>query len=331
MELTPKASVIILTYNQEDTIRRALDSVLKQRCEVSYEIVIGDDASTDRTREICLEYAEKYPDIVRMMPPASNKGLVDNYFDCLLNCRGEYIADCAGDDMWGDPDRLQLQVDYLDSHPEYIAVMSDWVIRKRDSDYPTSQLPEYKIFQHNIKGHEMMRLTLGVTEYFPLLSAMLFRRQPITEILKYRPDILRCKSWRCEDLPLIVTLASIGDFGYLPINASIYIEDDRSVTNTRSKKKLFDFYLGSTQCVLDLAKLHNVALAAIKPAIQARFNYLASLMISIGDRERRRSLKNEAKRAKSQLLFKTRLYLALTSNPLTWHLLQLHFRYEQCQ
>ena len=93
-------SVIVICYNQEKSIAAALDSVLRQDESVPFEIVIGDDASIDHTREICQGYAYKYPDKVRLLPQEPNLGLVKNYFRCLKACRGEYISDCAGDDEW---------------------------------------------------------------------------------------------------------------------------------------------------------------------------------------------------------------------------------------
>ena len=101
----PKVSVIVICYNQRDTISRALDSVLAQE-DCDYEVIIGDDASADGTREVCEEYARRYPGRVRLMPAAPNKGVVDNYFDCFDAARGEYVADCAGDDYWLGTRRL---------------------------------------------------------------------------------------------------------------------------------------------------------------------------------------------------------------------------------
>ena len=84
MQFEEKISVIVTTYNQEHTIGRTLDSIIKQRCHLPIEIVLGEDCSTDNTRSVCEDYAERYPDVVRLMPKTPNKGLVDNYFDCLL-------------------------------------------------------------------------------------------------------------------------------------------------------------------------------------------------------------------------------------------------------
>ena len=76
-------SVVVVTYNQEKTIARTLDSILCQRCHLPIEIVIGEDASTDNTRAICEDYAKRYPQI-RLFSNPQNKGVADNYIDCLL-------------------------------------------------------------------------------------------------------------------------------------------------------------------------------------------------------------------------------------------------------
>ena len=104
-----KISVVVCTYNQEDTIARTLDSILMQQCHLPYEIIIGEDCSTDNTLSICQQYAEHHPGIIRVMANKPNKGVVRNYFDCLLAADGKYIADCAGDDFWTDPLKLETR------------------------------------------------------------------------------------------------------------------------------------------------------------------------------------------------------------------------------
>ena len=87
-------SVVVCTYNQEDTIARTLDSILMQQCHVPYEIIIGEDCSTDQTLSVCEAYASKFPDKIRLIANKPNKGIIDNYFDCILASNGQYIADC---------------------------------------------------------------------------------------------------------------------------------------------------------------------------------------------------------------------------------------------
>ena len=119
-------SVIVATYNQEDTIRRTLDSILMQQCHIPYEIVIGEDCSTDSTRSICEEYVKEHPDTIRLFANKKNKGVINNYIDCILECRGKYIADCAGDDFWTDPLKLEKEVTILETHDDVTLVHTDW-------------------------------------------------------------------------------------------------------------------------------------------------------------------------------------------------------------
>lgn len=120
-ELKPLVSVLVLTYNHRAYIRQALDSILCQQTDFPYEILIGDDASTDGTSEIVREYAEKRPDIIRAFVRESNLGGTKNVYDLLERARGTFIANCEGDDYWIDTGKLQHQVEFLQKHPQYSA------------------------------------------------------------------------------------------------------------------------------------------------------------------------------------------------------------------
>lgn len=111
-------SVGILTYNQSQYIRQCLDAVLMQEVDFDYEIVIGDDASTDGTIAILEEYEERVKTI-KIIRSEKNEGISMNYKKVLSACTGDYIALCEGDDFWTDPHKLQVQVDFLESHPDY--------------------------------------------------------------------------------------------------------------------------------------------------------------------------------------------------------------------
>lgn len=118
----PKLSVIVITYNHEKYIRKALDSVLSQKTDFPFEVIIGDDCSPDDTKNIVKEYKKAYPDQVRLVHREKNTGRPTlNVYETTMKCRGEYIAYLEGDDYWLDENKLQKQVDFLDAHPEYIA------------------------------------------------------------------------------------------------------------------------------------------------------------------------------------------------------------------
>lgn len=113
-----KLSVFVVTYNQEQYIRPCLDSIVAQKVNFDYEVIIGDDCSLDKTGAICDEYAAQYPQI-QVYHHLQNLGLLKNWEFVMNKCKGEYIALIEGDDYWIDENKLQRQVDWLEAHPDY--------------------------------------------------------------------------------------------------------------------------------------------------------------------------------------------------------------------
>ncbi|SHI59369.1 glycosyltransferase [Algibacter luteus] len=112
-------SIFMLTYNQEQYIAQAIDSVLMQKTNFNFQLVIGEDCSTDTTRNICETYADSHPEKVKLLPALDkNIGLINNYIRTLKACDGKYIAICDGDDYWIDDLKLQKQVDFLESNSD---------------------------------------------------------------------------------------------------------------------------------------------------------------------------------------------------------------------
>ena len=114
-------SIICNTYNHEKYIRDALDSFLMQKTDFVFEVLIHDDASTDKTAEIIREYEERYPDIVKPIYQTENqysKGVKIGFTYQYPRVKGKYIAFCEGDDYWTDPYKLQKQYEALEEHPE---------------------------------------------------------------------------------------------------------------------------------------------------------------------------------------------------------------------
>ena len=119
MPMTPKVSVCICAYNHERFIAQAIEGVLMQTTNFNYEIVIGEDCSLDRTREIVIDYQKRYSDKIRLLLPEKNLGYIPNTVQTLNACRGQYIALLDGDDYWIDALKLQKQVDFLDKNIDF--------------------------------------------------------------------------------------------------------------------------------------------------------------------------------------------------------------------
>lgn len=118
----PLVSIRCLAYNHEKYIRKALEGFVMQKTNFRFEAIVHDDASTDNTASIIREYAEKYPEIIKPILETENQySKHDGSLSQIVNaaCKGKYIALCEGDDYWTDSYKLQKQVDFMESHPDY--------------------------------------------------------------------------------------------------------------------------------------------------------------------------------------------------------------------
>jgi glycosyltransferase involved in cell wall biosynthesis len=109
----------MITYNQELYIAEAIEGVLMQKTAFEVELVIGEDGSKDNTRAIVIDYCHRFPGRIRLLPDEGNLGMMKNMVRTLKACRGRYVAMCEGDDYWIDEQKLQKQVDFMETHPEY--------------------------------------------------------------------------------------------------------------------------------------------------------------------------------------------------------------------
>jgi glycosyltransferase involved in cell wall biosynthesis len=122
-----KVSVVMITYNHERFIEEAVRSVMMQQTNFDYELIIGEDCSTDNTRAIVEDLQRQYPDKIRLILQPHNVGMVPNFIQAHTAASGQYTALCEGDDYWTDPHKLQKQVDFLEAHPDYVMTYHDQV------------------------------------------------------------------------------------------------------------------------------------------------------------------------------------------------------------
>jgi len=146
-------SVVILSYNFEKYIGQAIDSVLMQKTDFCYEIIIGDDFSPDNTRSVLYEYQAKYPDLIRLVLNEQNTGSTRLLYRILTQeCRGRYVINFDGDDYWTDADKLSKQKRILEENPEYIGV--GHIVEEKDSSgrsigyYPAFTKSSFRITMH---------------------------------------------------------------------------------------------------------------------------------------------------------------------------------------
>lgn len=171
-----KVSIICLAYNQEKFIEQTLDSFLMQKTNFNVEIIINDDASTDRTAAIIHKYTEGRPKLFRPIFQTTNQfssGSAEFINNMFRMARGDYIAFCEGDDFWTDPDKLQKQVDFLEAHPDYALCFHPVRVffengEEDDSIYPLAT-----------NGFTLKRLLQG---NFMQANSVMYRRQDYKDL-----------------------------------------------------------------------------------------------------------------------------------------------------
>ncbi len=162
-------SVTIVTYKHENYIRQCLDSVFMQKTNFDFEVIVGEDASPDNTREILLEYKEKYGDKLVLVLHDENQGLSKNGRSLWPKIRGKYVAVIEGDDFWTDEYKLQKQFDILENNPQYSAVCSDFM----------HVSPEGEELQKSVLGLEkdiVKTMKDWIKEGYSLHTCTIFRR-----------------------------------------------------------------------------------------------------------------------------------------------------------
>lgn len=117
---TPLVSITCITYNHEKYIAQTIEGFLMQETSFPYEVIIGEDCSTDGTRAVIEGYCKKYPHIIKLVTSDNNVGARKNGVRIRNEAKGKYIAICEGDDYWTDPHKLQQQVSFLESNPDYV-------------------------------------------------------------------------------------------------------------------------------------------------------------------------------------------------------------------
>ncbi len=173
--------VLVLTYNQEKYIAEAIESVLMQKTDFNFRIIIGDDCSTDRTREICIDYKEKYPDKIELVFHKQNFGAVKNFYITYQSCNAKYLAMLDGDDYWTSPIKLQKQIDFLENNGDYSACFHQ-VTQLNLNNNETKIIP-VNIKKSNLEIEDI--IALPTTGWIINTSSLVFRIQSLGILPKW--------------------------------------------------------------------------------------------------------------------------------------------------
>lgn len=217
-DVIPIVSVCVQTYNHENYIVKCLESILMQKTNFPFEIILGEDLSSDKTREICIEYKDKFPDKIKLFlrnredviyiegKPTGRFNFTEN----LKSCRGKYIAICEGDDFWTDENKLQKQVDFLEVNKEVVGCFhNSFVVNDKD------EVIEKQYFKNLEKKSYNQEECLKTLKSAYATCSLVFRRNLIFNQISIYRDFI-------SDFFIELLITQHGKLVYIDENMSAY-------------------------------------------------------------------------------------------------------------
>lgn len=196
-------TVVIMTFNHRDYIKQALDSILSQKIDVDFDILIHDDCSDDGTYQILLDYQNKYPKKIRIIRQESRKFIIEGFNMMIFNhvvphINSKYVAYCDGDDYWCDDLKLKKQYEFMETHPEYSMCFHCAYQLRLNNDLSSKWFIKD---EGDIELKDLISENTGI----PIATSSIFVK---SEVFKYFSDWR--KAYSVEDLPLYMTAALEG-------------------------------------------------------------------------------------------------------------------------
>lgn len=249
----PLVSVKMLTYNHAPFIAQAIEGVLSQKTDFPFELVIGEDCSIDGTREIVFGYQKKYPDIIRVITSDKNVGGKKNSRRVSKTLLGKYIAFCEGDDYWHRDDKLQIQIDYLESHPECGLVLSDCDYH----DVSTNKLIKNLNYKRGFNTPGNLNVEQIFRKWGAWTLTAVIRKDLRDQVVEKDPYLYQSGTFLMGDLQLWTEIALISKVAYIMESLAIYHSLDESASNSRDQKKRLRFWKSYYEMKLYLCDKHG--------------------------------------------------------------------------
>ena len=299
-------SVLVITYNQEKYISKTLDSILAQEYSGEYEVVIGEDCSTDGTRQIIEQYQKKYPHIIKPIFNNSNQGLIKNYFNTLAQCSGELIMECAGDDWWLFG-KAKVQIDFMNANPDvgmcygYAKKWNEW-----ESCFAKKKFGSKKTtFEDFIKGNDVPAPTVCYRKN--LMDRYLEEVKPLE------------KSWLMEDYPQWLWFSANSKIYFMEKDLAVY----RVLTESASHSTTYEKFMAFRRSTFEiqnyfLKKYCGLSLNSFDENLHSFYFYV----LNSNHTEALKSIKKVKAKTKKQ-----KILGILSKNIFTFKLLSLHYRH----
>ncbi|MDZ8117762.1 glycosyltransferase [Pontiella agarivorans] len=307
----PEVSVSVITYNNGPYIRECLDSILDQETDFSYEICLGEDGSTDGTREICIEYAERHPEKIRLfLRTQEDAGRerfksqgVYNYIETTRECCGTYVAFCDGDDAWICKKKLQKQVDLLAADPGVSLVHSDF---DKSNEVTGKQIHGFNS-KRGIKPcvkqeKEKAIIDLLLCRYAIAASSVVARTSDVLDIFDSSEELFL--TYPMGDTQTWCELLRRGRFHYMDEALALYRITKESTSNSLSALKKFEFVNDTADLGLRLISRYNLPNRELMAYKVKNSNRYAMLSGDIHELEKLHASHSNAFEGVEKLLFR---------------------------
>lgn len=274
----PLVSVFMLVYNHAPFLRDSVASVIAQQTDFEFELLVGEDCSNDESGAVARALQKQHPEVIRVITSDTNVGMARNKLRLVAASRGEFIAFCEGDDYWSDPQKLQHQVEFLKSHPEYGAVHTDfghtlyrsgsWVLRPSMNSGRSRATPAGNIFETLLLGNFIQTCTFCARA--ELVKAVLASGLPID-------------TYPVGDWPQGLYIAAHSKIGYIDRPTAVYRRTPGSIMNSSAQRSL-DIARAYEPMLKDFFAHFNVEPADQVAALSSLHRTLLSLALLAGDR-----------------------------------------------
>ena len=238
MSTTPLVSIVTLAFNHGRYLRQCLDGFVMQITDFTFEVIIHDDASTDDTAQIIREYEEKYPHIFRPIYQTENqysKGVAIGATYLYPAVRGKYICECEGDDWWTDPYKLQKQVDFMESHPDYSLCCTAYGSMRVKDGFVKNE----KGVETDITLRQLMKKNLIGT------LTVMYRKELHQEYMEQVLPVM--PKFRMGDIPLWLFMASKGKIRKLADQTAMYRKLEYSASHSDDFDRQLEFLLDASR------------------------------------------------------------------------------------
>jgi glycosyltransferase involved in cell wall biosynthesis len=305
-------SVKMITYNHASYIAQAIEGVLGQKTNFPFELVIGEDCSTDGTRETVFEYQKKYPNIIRVITSSTNVGMKKNGDRASKALRGKYVAWCEGDDYWQEPLKLQRQADYMETHP-------DWGLLLCDSNVHYANNGKV-IYNYNYRKGFCSIEQLGIEQIIDAKMAYwtasaIAQRKLCEQVIEADSLLYKDGRFLMGDTQLWAELSMISKVVYIPDCMSTYRVLDDSASRSKDVRKQLRFWKSAYEMKLYLIDKYRLS-DQLRRKIESKWCDV-SLMLAFYTRDS--DLARQVRNKKQRFSWKESIrYLGVKSSPINF-------------